>query len=343
MGITAISGPHVTFGSATTSSGASVDYNDEAGPNLEYLGHALLDPRPAWNYAPGQAVGTPTVGLWDSMGVVNAVPALSNSSGPTKTRPYAPGTIVSCLAGSSLLTALTLNTTVSSGTGVWLNQSYPAPNSGHGATQTVKMVCDYATPYLTFGTAGTVCVWNPANGITRAIAITGSSSGADDSNVTAAIAGVDLYGYPLSETLTLASNSATGAISRKAFKGVTSVTLAGASQIGSTVLNVAFSDKFGFPTFVGPDVNITMNRISSDGLVVSYVPGSSIGVVSGSTATATATTSDVRGTWNSSAVAAGTWTGAARLLINCRLDPVLLKTVTSSNASGIFGQTQYST
>lgn len=340
MGITALSGPNLTYGFTTTSSGGVTEYNEEAAPNVNYLGNALLDPRPAYNYKPGSAVGTVVTALWNSQGFVNAVPAASNSSGPTNSRPYAPGTIVSCLAGSSLLTTLTLNTTVSSATGVWLAQSYPNPTSG--GTRTINMVCDYATPYLTFGSAATVAVWNPANGVARAVAITGSSSGADDSGVTAAVAGFDLYGYPMSETITLGASSLNGVIGNKAFKGIQSITLSNSTTMNSTVLNIGFADKFGFPTYIGSDVNMTINTISSGGLVVSYVPGSSIGVVSGSTATATATTSDVRGTWTSTAASIN-WTGAARLQIRTNLSPVALNTVTATDFSGIFGVTPYST
>ena len=334
MGITAISGPSVSYGITTTSSGGVTEYNEERGPSLSDLGYGLMDPRPNFNYSPGNAPGTPLLSLYDSRGLVDAVPFTSNSS-----LNYVPGTIVSCLSGSSLLTTLTLNTTVSSAVGVTLSPTVYAPELGTNTT--ASMACDLVSQWLTFGSAGTVCAWNPANGIARAIAITGSSSGLDDSGVSVNVAGRDLYGYKMSETITLGTSSLNGAIGNKAFKYVNSVTLVNSSLLNSSHINVAFADKFGFPTIAATAGYVTVTYITSNSSTTTTY-GASQGISFASTATATATTSDVRGTWTSTA-ASVVFDGGKRLQVRTTLNPVLVDTVAAGNYAGIFGNTQYST
>src|SRR3989304_9111215 len=110
MGITAVSGPSLSYGITTTSTGGVSEYNEERGPGLQDLGVGLMDPRAAYNYKPGNPPGSAVLGLWDNKGLVDAVPSAANSS-----LNYVPGTTISCLTGSSILTTLTLNTSTITG------------------------------------------------------------------------------------------------------------------------------------------------------------------------------------------------------------------------------------
>lgn len=337
MGITAISGPHVSYGITTTSSGGTTEYNEERAPSVYDLGQAIMDPRPAYNYKPGAAVGTALYGLWDNAGYVDAVPSLSYSSVG-----YIPGTIVSCLYLSSQQSsgyAVTLNTTVSSATGQWLNQTLFDPYTG--GTYTANMVTDLSTTSLTFGSGATVTIWNPNNAIARCIAVAGTSgSSQDDSNATVTVTGRDIYGFKMSETITMSSLSrTTPAIGRKAFKVVQTVTINNSSQLNSSNINIAFSDKFGFPVRVDTPMWMTAQAVSSNSSSITVITAS-LGLSWASTATATATTSDVRGTLNATA-ASVVLGGNLRLQMYCNLNPVNLATITSTNYSGIFGVPQF--
>ena len=335
MGITANSGPFLSYGITTTTSGQVTEYNEERAPSVTDLGNALLDPRPTYNYSPGNAVGTAVLGLWGNQGLVDAIPSAQGSSVN-----YVPGTIVSCLTGSTAgTTTLTLNTSVSSADGVTLAPTVWAPEQGAYTTAAMGVDIGDDGQWLTFGSGATIAVWNPADAVARAIAITGSSSGADDSNVTATVEGRDLYGYQMTETITLGSSSLNGAIGSKAFKYVDSITLANSTQLVSSHINIAFADKFGFPTIVNTPAYVEIMVVSSNSSTVTTYTASQ-GVSFASTATPTATTSDVRGTWTSTGGSVN-FTGNNRLQIRTRLNPANVNAVSASDYAGIFGSSQY--
>lgn len=339
MGVTAVSGPFLQYGQTTTSTGGLTEYNEERGPSLCDLGDGILDPRPNLNWEPGNPVGSKVFGLWGTGGLVDAVPSSMNSS-----IGYIPGTIVSCLTGSSAATgAITLNTTVSSAVGVWLNQTILAPETGQNTT--VTMAVDFATPSLTFGSAGTVNIWNPANGVARAVVVAGTTtSSADDSGASISVAGRDVYGFKMTETIPLSSLSRTVvAIGKKAFKYVNAISWVNSSLLNSTNINISFSDKFGFPTRVDTPMYVDIIQTTSASSASTYIFGnSSQGVTYAqlSSITATATTADVRGTWTASAVA--TFPPQSRLQITTMLNPVNLQAMSGTNAAGIFGVSQFS-
>src|SRR5688572_26204004 len=118
MGITAITGPFVSFGETQTSSGAVQEYNSQAGPSLFYQGVALMDGRGYYSYKPGQGATEKVYG-WlgsDSVVAVNQVPttAAENSIAATQ----------SATTGGAQRT-LTLNST--DGTNTTVNVSITAP------------------------------------------------------------------------------------------------------------------------------------------------------------------------------------------------------------------------
>src|SRR6266403_5588604 len=80
MGITAISGPHVVYGTVVGSTGNVNEYNEERGPSLFDLGQGMADPRyQFYGYNPGDAVGSQIKGFYDQTGLIDYIPFTANS------------------------------------------------------------------------------------------------------------------------------------------------------------------------------------------------------------------------------------------------------------------------
>lgn len=316
MGLTAISGPHVSFGITQSSSGAVGEYNEERGPDLTDMGFATMDPRSYFNYKPGNAVGTRIYGFYGSAAVVDYVPmtlqtsAIAVSSATTITA----NTALTLAAGSSALGTYT--TTII------------APETGLVTGSLIAL--DSTAQYLAYGTAGTVAVWNPAAGTGRCLTLTpAGNSSLDGGGWT--IAGRDMYGIKMTETVPVSSQLMT---TQKAFKYISSVVAA--TTIGSTGVGVGFNNTFGLPLlakFTGGNLTIRLTPVAS--LQYALSSGS---VTLGTTATATSTTIDVRGTYASSTVSNGT----QRLTITQIITPAMTSGITATDTSPMFGATQYS-
>jgi len=348
MGITAKSGPNLIYGITTTTSGATTQYNEERGPSIFDLGEAILDPRPPFNYYPGAPVGTKVYGLWGQLGVVDAVASIQNAS-----LAYIPGTIVSCLTGSTAVasgSAITLNT--STITGITYSPNITAPETN--TTVTPALAIDYVTssnPGITFGSGATITMWNPANAIARCIVVRGTTtSSADDSGASISVSGRDIYGFKMTETITLSSLSQTQyGWGRKAFKYITGINWVNSSLLNSTNINIGFADKFGFPTrvdtpiYIGPLLTVSSGSsvaLTYQSSQLTSLSQSSVGTTYAMSTgtTPTSTTADVRGVW----VSTTNWVANQRLQMYCTLSVNNLATISAGNAAGIFGSTQFS-
>ena len=350
MGIVAWSGPIVGYGITTTSSGAVTEYNEERGPALFDLGQGLMDSRPNYNYDPGNAVGSRIFSLWDNA-AVGDVTFTASAQG-------APGTIISCLTGSSQLTALTLNTTVTSSiNGVATNVTILAPETGQNVVMplAVDVGALSSTPNLqglTFGSGGTAAIWNPANLIGRNVVIWGTAaSSQDDSSVSVSVAGRDVYGFKMTETIKMSSLSITSrvlvqsslgtgfGIGQKAFKYISAVSMTNSSLINSTNINVSFGSLYGFPARIDSPAYCSATWLTSGSTSSVTFNNSSLGFTFASTyATPSASSPDVRGTWASS-----TLIGAGqRLTLYSNINPSALNVVTNTNVVSIWGTSQYS-
>lgn len=164
-----------------------------------------------------------------------------------------------------------------------------ASTAGSG-TQTLNFTVSGPQPAAIFGpgtgSGGPIHVWNPAWALSRCIVVT--SNGVDTSG-TYSIKGFDVYGYPMSQTLTGTSSST--ATTTKAFKYIQSVTPNG--TIGSTTLEVGTVDVFGLPLRTDWPEYLTMYWNSA--AIVAGTTGSST-FVGADITTPTALTGDVRGT-----------------------------------------------
>jgi len=130
MSITAFSGPVIAFGQNTIGSNPSItDYNPDLGPSLFWGGVGRIDPRPNFNYIPGQNLGAFTVGFGTSdVQTINYAPyALGNAA-------------IAAAANVTSGTAMTLVSTNSTSTGVSVSNS--CTNYNTGATVTGLLMVD---------------------------------------------------------------------------------------------------------------------------------------------------------------------------------------------------------
>lgn len=287
------SGPDLTFG--------PLGYNPDAGPNMYFGGSGILDPRTYSTYTPCRATGT--TGLYSAspilvLALTGAVNVAANLDSIAADQVPVAGT------------AMTLNGT---GTGVTLNSS--TVNAATGATVTGLAAIGGVTSYVTFGANRW---YNPASLMSRTIVI---DSVGDDSGATFTVRGYDIYGYPMTETITGAN--ATTATGIKAFKYVASVTPAG--TLSGSNASVGISLVTGLPLY-------SPNRE----LVVVLQNGSGTPVAAGTYAAgvttdpATATTGDVRGRY--------TPTAAQTLYV---YQTILPSNISGTTTTGLFGIAQY--
>ena len=312
MGITAISGPHVVYGVTQNSTGGVTEYNDQRAPSLFDLGAAFADPRAAYSYRPGGAVTSQVYGIYNNRATVDSVVGTTLANSVVASQAPVSGT------------SLTLNTTAANVT----QTTIVAPEDG----STVSVLCLGSTAaVLTFGSADTVAMWNPAAAVGRCLSVATNSS---ENTGTLTFAGRDIYGYAMTESLSILGSSA-AVFTQKAFKYISDIVLT-STTIVSTGITIGVSSIFGLPivaTNTGVDLAIRLIFTSSLAGANSSGP-----ITVASTVTATSTTGDVRGTYASTTAL----TTTARLQIAQHITATMASNVTDSDVSAIFGVTQYS-
>lgn len=303
MSITAFSGPVVTF-PETLLPGTPAGANPEAGPSCFAHGIAMLDTRYQFSYVPGQNFGKQTSG-WNATRseVINQVPATAT---------------VNNIATAQTATANTALTLVSGNTtGVTVSTSIVRADTG--ATVTGLLALDSAMTTVSFGSAGTIKLWDPTKAISRNIKVTPNG---DDSSGTYTVRGYDVYGFPMSETIT--GGNATATSGAKAFKYVASVTPAG--TVNSTGVTIGTGEVVGLPlrteSWGSVDVMFNNAKITA-----------TTGFTAAVTTTATATSGDVRGTYALQTASNGV----------LRLQAFITPTVANlATTAGLFGVVQFS-
>lgn len=184
-----------------------------------------------------------------------------------------------------------------------------ATSAGSG-TQTVNVTATGSyyslpfpfTPPVSFGTGaqgfgqgkgGPMRFWNPAWALSRTLILT---SVGNDSTGTATVAGYDIYGFPMTQTVTL--SNATTVSTTKAFKYITSITPAG--TLSGSNLSVGTNDVFGLP--LRGDFATQLVVYNNNALIAP----SAATFVAADISPPSATTGDVRGTYGSGVASDGT-------------------------------------
>jgi len=178
-----------------------------------------------------------------------------------------------------------------------------------------------------FGQPNSVFCWNPSAMIARAVSITAAASA---TYTTATVTGYDIYGYPMTENITVTAGSTVSG--KKAFKYIRAVVLSGGTADTTHAYSVGTTDIYGFPIRSDYFSDVLVNYSASlNPAVITANTGYTAAVLT----TPSATTGDVRGTY---ALQTAASTGANRLMV--RQSP---QAYNVGSASGLFGPTQYST
>jgi hypothetical protein len=165
--------------------------------------------------------------------------------------------------------------------------------------------------------------WSPMALLGRAVSVTAAASA---TYATATVSGYDIYGYPMSEAITITAGSAVNG--KKAFKYIKSVVLSGGTADTTHAYSVGTADVFGFPLRSDTFGDILVNYATS--LVGTTLVTSVTGYVPADRTTSSTTTGDVRGTY-----AATSSSGANKLIVRQSPQAYNINSVT-----GLFGNTQ---
>jgi hypothetical protein len=234
-------------------------------------------------------------------------------------------------AAQAVGSATTLTLVSSSGSGITVTtaSAVAANLTGYGRTSTNVLGITSTTTLLAIDTAyspNTVNTVNalhdPTKAIARNVRIT---SAGNDSGITFAVSGFDIYGNPMNETITGANAGvASGA---KAFKYIKSVT---SSAAAAGNVSVGTGDVYGFPLRVD---RFEQALIFWAGALIT----SSTGWTAADSNTATATTGDVRGTYATQSAS----NNSRRLVMYVMPTPAAVTSATSTDPSTLFGKTQF--
>jgi len=167
--------------------------------------------------------------------------------------------------------------------------------------------------------------WSPQALLGRAVSVTAAASA---TYTTASVNGYDIYGYPMTENITITAGSAVNG--KKAFKYIKSVVLSGGTADTTHAYSVGTADVFGLPLRSDTFGDIIVNNASS--LVATTLITAATNYLPADRTTPSATTADVRGTF-----AATSSSGANKLTI--RQSPQSYMTATP--ITGLYGLTQY--
>jgi len=304
MAKTSFSGPVIAFGQELVPPGLttlSANRNPDRGPSMFDMGVAILDPRAAYAFYPGQAAGSQPVVGWLNSDVISV--------------DFAPATLATtniALAQATTGAALTLT----AGAGVTGADSII--DASTGATVTGLLRIDAKPALIAYGSSALLNVWDPATVAGRAVSLT---SAGNLSGINITVAGYDVYRMPM--TCTLAGPNANTVNTLKGFKWIKSVTPS--ATMGGVTMSVGTADIFTFP-------------LRADYFAYTYIIWDNIVqavaqfTAADATNPATAATGDVRGKYT---VTGNASNGTRRLQVFQTIAPASIGTV-----AGMLGITQ---
>lgn len=229
---------------------------------------------------------------------------------------YAPKDFTVAYGASNVTVTYNGTTTIPSGSKVSLGNDQNDAFHANAILNTTKREQFYEVVFVDFGAVAAAS----ANAIALAQAVAGAgnltlagalassgvatmdvprnvvavSANAGDTTQTATVYGTDEYGVSMSEALSL--NGTTPAVGAKAFKTVTRIALSAATAGNITA---GTGVKLGLPVYL-PSAGLVLRELQDGAIPTAGT------LVAGSTAKATTTTGDVRGTWTSNAAPDGT-------------------------------------
>lgn len=280
-----------------------------AAPSMDFLASGLQDHRLPYNKRGSSALQPGIVG-WYGSGqpiVANLVPSTAAVNN------------IAAAANPSSGVALPLVSSTGAGITV-LTTAAPARFQPTGLVLAAGVVIDGLPAFFGFGESLVTAFYSRATVVGRCLSVSGVASGSGG-NVT--INGYDCYGFPMSQTVTVAAGANT-VNTTKAFKAVTSVIPA---FTDTHTLSVGTADIFGFgilASFIS-DVEIFWNN--------ALITANTGFVAADTTSPATKVTGDVRGTYAVQSASDGT----KRLTM--KVSPTLGSILTNPT-TGLFGVPQ---
>ena len=189
----------------------NLGFPPNAAPSMDFLASGIQDHRMAYNSRGSSSVQPGIVGWYGG-----AEPIVAN---------YIPSAIatanIAALAHVGSGTAMTLVSSTGAGITV-LSTSAPATFWPTGLVQSSGVIIDGLPSLVMFGTAGSFSTgfYNRSTCVGRCVSISGVSGGAGG---TFTVAGLDIYGYPMTQLVTVTAGANT-VNTLKAFKAILSVT-----------------------------------------------------------------------------------------------------------------------
>jgi hypothetical protein len=179
-----------------------------------------------------------------------------------------------------------------------------------------------------------IWLWNPMAMVGRAVSVT-AATGA--TYTTATVNGYDVYGYPMSEAITLTANSTVNG--KKAFKYIKSVVLSGGTADTTHAYSVGTTAIMGLPIRSDSVAEVVVNAGNSQTQPAVNTAFAGNGFLPADRTTPSATTGDVRGTIdlsNASGVNLTPSTGTNKYVFR-----QIPQAYNVQSATGLFGLTQY--
>jgi hypothetical protein len=292
------------------SNSSNLGFPPNAAPSLDFLGSGIQDHRMAYNSRGSSATQPGIVGWYGSFPLVaNYVPSAIATAN------------IAALAHVGSGTAMTLVSSSGSGITV-LTTAAPAFFMPTGLSLAAGVVIDGLPSLAVFGSGGNFQTgfYNRSTYVGRGVSISGVSGGAGG---TFTVAGYDIYGYPMTQLVTVAAGANT-VNTLKTFKAIASVT---PNFTDAHNYSVGTADLFGFgilASFFG-DTRIVWNNAE--------ITASTGFTAADTTSPATNATGDVRGTYAVQSASDGT----KRLMM--QVTPTL-GSIASNPTTGLFGQPQ---
>jgi hypothetical protein len=183
--------------------------------------------------------------------------------------------------------------------------------------------------YWPYQVDGATLLFDPRQGISRVLSYVSSNAG--DTTVTVTVSGWDVYGIPMTETITL--NGTTAVAGKKAFKAIKSAVTGAASLVGNVSIGTQATSNGVVGLNIRTDTFSYLNVAVADAQV-----GANTGFTKADlTWPTTATTGDVRGTYALQAAANGT----TRVYIAVNPSQYNWSQATNLTPHLVFGNTQF--